>query len=69
MLGHLRDASEPVTSRQITEGWVAHRGLVADDGAFVILRKRAGACLIALRAAGLASDSPLAGDYEGWRLA
>lgn len=52
VLEFLRAAEGPVTSRDITEAWIADRGLRADEATFVILRKRVGACLIALRAAG-----------------
>lgn len=69
VLGFLKDASEPVTSRDITTAWTAARGLRADDATYVILRKRIGACLIALRAAGHVADVPLAGDFKGWLLA
>jgi hypothetical protein len=68
VLGFLRDASGPVTSKDITTAWIAARGLRADDATYVILRKRIGACLIALRAAGLVADIPQSGEYKGWRL-
>lgn len=66
VLGFLRDASEPVTSKDITTAWIAARGLRADDATYVILRKRIGACLIALRAAGHVANVPQAGEYKGW---
>lgn len=47
VLAFLRDASEPVTSRQITEAWITARSLNADEPTYVIMRKRIGACLIA----------------------
>ncbi len=68
VLGFLRDASGPVTSKDITEAWTAARGLRADDATYVILRKRVGSCLIALRAQGHVADIPQSGEYKGWRL-
>lgn len=68
VLAYLRDATEPATSRQITEAWIEARGLNADDATFVILRKRVGACLTALQADGRVEGAGMAGDYKGWRL-
>lgn len=68
VLGFLRNASGPVTSKEITEAWTAERGLRADEATYVILRKRIGSCLIALRAQGHVEDVPQAGEYKGWRL-
>lgn len=45
VLSRLRESSEPLTSRQITEMWVADRGLVADEATYVTIRKRIGACI------------------------
>ena len=54
VLAFLRNAGERGgTSREIAEEWIAARGLHADEATYVILRKRVGACLIGLRAAGL----------------
>jgi hypothetical protein len=69
VLGFLRDASGPVTSRDITEAWIAARGLRADDATYVILRKRVGSCLTALRAGQVVQQIPLAGEYKGWGIA
>jgi hypothetical protein len=69
VLAALREASEPITSRQITEAWIAKRGLKADEATFVLIRKRIGACLTSLRAAGLASGDAMVGEYKAWRLA
>lgn len=68
VLAMLKDASAPVTSRDITQAWIADRGLKADDETFVLLRKRVGACVTALKADGLVAEVPLPGDYKGWRL-
>ena len=69
VLDALRDASAPLTSRDITTAWIAKRGLRADDATYVILRKRIGACLIALRAQGMATDVGTVGEYKVWGLA
>lgn len=66
VLSYLRGAAEPATSRQITEAWIADRGLRADEATYVILRKRLGACLTVLRADGLATNGPMAGEFKTW---
>ncbi|MET3577958.1 hypothetical protein ABID19_000975 [Mesorhizobium robiniae] len=38
LLNTMREATEPLTSRQITEMWVADRGLVADDATYAAIR-------------------------------
>lgn len=48
-LDSLRRSPEPLSSKAITEAWVLDRGLRTDEATYVILRKRVGACLIALR--------------------
>lgn len=69
VLGFLRDATGPVTSRDITEAWMKDRGLRADDATFVIIRKRIGACLTGLQADGKAKGTGTGGDYKAWTLA
>lgn len=57
VLAFLRNAGEAGgTTREITEAWSAARGLRTDDATFVMLRKRTGACLIALREQGMARN-------------
>lgn len=68
VLEFLRAAEGPVTSREITEAWIADRGLRADEPTFVILRKRVGACLIALRNAGSVSRRTDNDKLLRWRL-
>jgi hypothetical protein len=68
VLQALRVAQEPITSRQIAEAWVQDRGLNADDGTLVIIRKRVGAALISLRTKGLVQDVGHVGEHKGWRL-
>ena len=67
-LGALREASGPLTSRDIALAWVKERGLKTDDGTLVVIRKRVGACLIALRAKRLAEDVGLSDGQKTWAL-
>ncbi|WP_126421788.1 hypothetical protein [Asticcacaulis excentricus] len=68
VLDRLRTATAPITSRDITEAWIADRGLNADEATFVILRKRTGAVLTKLRVEGVVSEVAQLGDYKGWVL-
>lgn len=68
VLDRLRTATGPITSRDITEAWIADRGLNADEPTFVILRKRTGAVLTKLRASGVISESLQDNGYKGWRI-
>ena len=68
VLETLRDATSPLTSKDITTAWIAKRGLRADEATYVILRKRIGACLIAMRVQGLARDVGHVGEYKVWAL-
>lgn len=45
VLNTLREATSPMTSRQITELWVQDRGLRADEATVTAIRKRVGACI------------------------
>jgi hypothetical protein len=66
VLRYLREATAPATSRQITELWIKERGLKADDATFVLIRKRIGACLTALKEDGLAEGVGLLEGYVAW---
>jgi hypothetical protein len=55
VLDRLKAASGPITSLDIAEAWIADRGLKADHGTRVMIRKRVGACLATLKRAGFAS--------------
>ena len=66
VLDRLKEAEGPITSRDITEAWIAARGLRTDDATFVLLRKWVGACLTAAKAAGLVNCSVPVGGYNGW---
>lgn len=50
VLAMLRDATEPVSTREITDRWCKERGLKIDAATWAILRNCMGATLIALRA-------------------
>lgn len=68
VLGQFREATAPLTSRQITEAWIKDRGLEPDESTFVILRKRIGACLKTLHSEGLIEDAGQDGEYKLWQL-
>ena len=59
VLGMMREAGRPLTSREITLAWCEDRGLVADDATYATLRKRIGACIKACALRGLVKD-------QGW---
>ena len=65
VLDCLREAEEPLTSRQITERWASARGLVCDDATYVTLRKRIGACIKGIRDQGLVVDHGWTKDHDG----
>ncbi|WP_299785950.1 hypothetical protein [uncultured Marivita sp.] len=65
VLDCLREADEPLTSRQITERWAAERGLVCDDATYATLRKRIGACIKGCRDQGLVVDHGWTKDHDG----
>lgn len=68
VLAFLRDNPGFHTSKALTTAWIEARGLRADDATYVILRKRVGACLIALRNQGLAETVGHADGFKAWRL-
>ena len=74
ILNALRTASEPMTSRQLTELWVQDRGLSADEQTVNAIRKRIGACLVNCRNQGLVesptmtTDHDMYGPYKLWRV-
>ena len=65
VLDCLREADQPLTSRQITEAWAADRGLVCDDATYATLRKRIGACIKGCRDQGLVEDHGWTRDHDG----
>ncbi|MEO9969238.1 MAG: hypothetical protein ABJG15_05315 [Hyphomonadaceae bacterium] len=56
VLGAFREATEPLTSRRITEMWCEDRGLAADEATYTIIRKRIGACIKTCVNQGLIED-------------
>lgn len=68
VLAKLREASGPLTSRQLADMWCQDRGLVAKDSTVSMLRKRIGATLKALENRGLAAQAGHMEGLIGWRL-
>src|ERR1700735_251070 len=67
VMGYLRTASEPVTSRDIATVVMKARGLNSDDAELTMtIRKRVGACVWKLKQAGYAREVPIAGELKGW---
>lgn len=67
VMGALRIAEEPVTSRDIALEVMKGRGLNPDDAELSItIRKRVGACLYKLKQQGVAREVPIAGELKGW---
>lgn len=60
-----RDTTARIPSRDITEVWVAYRGLYAREATLVILRKRTGAILKNLRIEDVVSEVARLGNYKG----
>ncbi len=69
VLGVLRAATGPLTSRQIAQAWAKARGLDGSDATLVILTKRIGATLRALQAKGTVRQDGHRGGLIGWRIA
>lgn len=68
VLDRLKEATGPITSRDIAEAWVVDRGLSADDGTRIMIRKRVGACLIQLRQSGSVHNAGANGEHKLWTL-
>ncbi len=69
ILGKLRKASEPLTSRSLADEWCGDRGLVAKPSTVSMLRKRIGATLAARHRKRLVRQDGYVGAHIGWRLA
>ncbi len=75
VLNTLRESDGPMTSRQLTELWVADRGLRADEATLNAIRKRIGACLKGCREqaliedVGMTTDHDANGPYKLWQIA
>ena len=74
VLNTFREASEPLTSRTVTEMWCADRGLAADEATYNIIRKRIGACIKTcvtqglIESVGWSTKHDANGPYKLWRL-
>lgn len=68
VLDRLKEASGPITSLDVATAWITDRGLRTDHGTTVMIRKRVGACLIALRSAGMIRQSSSLSEYKAWEL-
>lgn len=74
ILTTFREATAPITSRQITEMWVADRGLVADEATYSIIRKRIGAAIKTcvgqnlIEECGWTENHDANGPYKLWKL-
>ena len=67
VMGALRMAEKPVTSRDIALTVMKGRRLNRDDLELSgVIRKRVGACLWKLKQNGLAREVPTVGDLKGW---
>jgi hypothetical protein len=66
ILAMLREATAPITSRQIAEAWVQDRGLRCDDQTTVVIRKRVGAALTALRNQNVVRQEGMIDGLKGW---
>lgn len=74
VLNTLREATRPMTSREITELWVRDRGLNADLDTVTTIRKRIGACIKTcvmqeiVECTGQTTDHGEFGPYKLWQL-
>ena len=67
VMGSLRLAEGPVTSRDIAVVVMKARGLDPDDPTtLTLIRKRVGACLWKMKQAGHAAEIPIGGELKGW---
>ena len=65
----LREAKEPLTSRDIAKVLMRERGLNVDDGDVVVMMtKRVGACLKTKKNQGLVRSITIPGTLLGWEL-
>ena len=74
VLNMFREATEPLTSRQIAAMWLQDRGLVADEATTTTIRKRIGACIKTcvnqglIEECGWTEDHDEFGPYKLWKL-
>ena len=65
ILAALLEATEPITTKHLTERWLAERGLRTDDATWAIIRNRLGACMNNLQIAGLAKGAGMVDGIKG----
>lgn len=68
ILAKLREASGPLTSRQLADMWCLDRGLTAKASTVSMLRKRIGATLVTLHSKGLVQQEDHVLGLIGWRI-
>lgn len=74
VLEALRTSTEPLTSRQIADMWLADRGLEANHETYLVIRKRIGACIKTcanqgfIESCGLTTDHGESGPYKLWAI-
>lgn len=68
VLRKLREASGPLTSRDLADMWCEDRGLNAKASTVSMLRKRLGATLLALHHKGLVRQDGHVAGLIGWRI-
>jgi len=66
ILAALRDAQGPLTSADLADAWLKDRALKPDDDTRIVIRKRIGAALIALRNQGVARNEGFRDGLKGW---
>jgi hypothetical protein len=66
ILAQLRTATAPLTSADLADAWLKDRGLKPDDDTRIVIRKRIGAALIALRNQGVARNEGFKDGLKGW---
>ena len=69
VMGALRLARAPVTTRDIALVVMKARGLKSEDAELLVtIRKRVGACMWKLKQAGHVREAPMAGELKAWVL-
>ena len=68
VLGQFREATKPISSKDITEAWIKDRGLSPDESTFVILRKRIGASIVQAKNDGVIEEVGNDGTLKLWVL-
>jgi hypothetical protein len=69
LLDTLREADRPMNSAQLTDLWLAKRGLRVSADVLVVMRKRIGAALITSRARGVVRNEGEIDGLKGWVVA